>query len=42
MSIKEFLDSKPSLSQIIEFVEQESQRIAKERRQAAAEAPHGL
>lgn len=35
MSIKELLDSKPSLSQILQYIEQESQRIAKERQKQA-------
>jgi len=35
MSIKEFVDSKPSLSQIMAFIENEAQRIAKERQKQA-------
>lgn len=31
MSIKEFLDKKPSLSEILKYIETEAQRIAKER-----------
>ncbi len=35
MTISEFLAKKPSLSEVLEFVEQEAQRIAAERRNAA-------
>lgn len=38
MSISDFLASKPSLSEIFEYVEQEAQRIAAERRKQAGEA----
>lgn len=34
MNIKDFLSNKPNLSQILEFVESEAQRIAAEKRQA--------
>lgn len=32
MSIKEFLDTNPSITQTLEYVEQEAQRIAGERK----------
>ncbi len=35
MSISEFLSQKPNLSQILEYVENEAQRIAKERKKQA-------
>lgn len=35
MSISEFLAQKPSLGQILQYIEQESQRIAKERQKQA-------
>lgn len=34
MTIKEFLETKPLLSQILEYVETEAQRIAAERKAA--------
>jgi hypothetical protein len=41
MSISEFVEKKPSLGEILNFVEQEAQRIASERRKAAGQAPVG-
>jgi len=35
MSIREFLDNKPTVSEILAFVETEAQKIAAERRKQA-------
>jgi len=39
--LKKFLDVNPSLQMILEFVEREAQRIAKERKKAAGQAQVG-
>ncbi|HWQ95773.1 MAG TPA: hypothetical protein VN368_00220 [Candidatus Methylomirabilis sp.] len=42
MTIKEFLDSKPSLTQILEYVEEQAQQIARERKMAAGQEAQGI